>query len=32
VSAPHAHATALAAIANMYGRVLSTDEAGAEIA
>ncbi len=32
VPASHVHATALAAIANMYGRVLSTDEVVAEIA
>ncbi len=31
VPAPHAHAAALAAIANMYGRVVSTDELLAEM-
>ncbi|TAM48975.1 MAG: cysteine hydrolase [Acidobacteria bacterium] len=30
-SAPHVHATALAAIANMYGRVVSTEELLAEM-
>ncbi len=31
VPAPHVHAAALAAIANMYGRVISTDEVLAEM-
>lgn len=31
VPAPHVHAAALAAIANMYGRVISTEEALAEM-